>query len=116
MRILVCGGRDFSDKQLLFDTLDRIDVERPISLVIHGAAHGADSFAGEWAMENLKAWAAYPADWTKHGKAAGAIRNRRMLVEGRPDLVVAMPGGRGTANMIKIAHADGVEVMEIEGA
>jgi UDP-N-acetylmuramoylalanine-D-glutamate ligase len=55
----------------------------------------------------------YEADWDTHGKAAGPIRNKRMLDEGKPDLVVAFPGGRGTANMISQARKAGVEVIEV---
>jgi len=52
----------------------------------------------------------FPADWSRHGKSAGPIRNRQMLIEGRPDIVVAFPGGKGTANMIKQAVEAGVKV------
>ena len=48
MRILVTGGRRFDDKQLLYTFLDRLHQERSITLLIHGAAQGADSFAEEW--------------------------------------------------------------------
>ena len=44
---------------------------------------------------------------------AGPRRNARMLAEGKPDLVVAFPGGRGTADMVSKARAAKVEVMEI---
>ena len=52
------------------------------------------------------------ADWEKHGKAAGPKRNKRML-EWKPDLVVAFPGGKGTANMVQQARQAGVEVIEV---
>jgi hypothetical protein len=52
-----------------------------------------------------KAWA---------GKA-GPIRKQQMLDEGKPDLVVAFPGGRGTAHMVRIARAAGIEVIEASG-
>ena len=45
MRILVTGGREFDDKELLFGILDRLHQERQVSLVIHGAAKGADNGA-----------------------------------------------------------------------
>ena len=69
--------------------------------------------AGYWArkhrIDNLK----FAADWATNGKAAGPIRNRKMLTEGRPDLVVAFPGGRGTADMIAQSKAAGVRVVEV---
>ena len=73
-------------------------------VVIHGGARGADDLARQWGeisvgIEGVE----FRADWTAHGKAAGMIRNQRMLDEGRPDLVVAFPGGRGTADMVRRA-------------
>jgi hypothetical protein len=56
----------------------------------------------------------YPADWAKHGRAASPIRNQQMLDEGRPNLVVAFPGGRGTADMVRRARSAGVEVIEVD--
>ena len=53
---------------------------------------------------------AYPANWKKHGRAAGPIRNKQMLEEAKPDLVIAFPGGAGTANMVKQAREAGVKV------
>ncbi len=103
MRVLICGGRDFTDRELMHSLLDKL---RPvIDVVIHGAARGADELADLWAQESGKPVMAFPADWTTHGRAAGPIRNKRMLVEGKPDVVFAFPGGRGTENMISQALA-----------
>lgn len=56
----------------------------------------------------------YPADWKRYGRAAGPIRNRQMLEEGKPDLIIAfhsnLAESRGTANMVKIARKAGIEV------
>lgn len=113
MRILVCGGRDFEDKNLLDRTLDEIDRQSPFDTIIHGMARGADTLAGDYARSHRKALLEYPALWNTHGRAAGPIRNTQMLREGKPDLVVALPGGKGTANMIRLAKEAGVEVREI---
>ena len=125
MRILVCGGRDFKDWKLLRDTLD-VFLPQPIEdriglmnnrhiTIISGCAKGADSLAFDWASIHRTNYEGYPADWEKYGKLAGYIRNKRMLDEGKPDLVIAFPGGKGTAMMVKIAKEAGVEVREIEG-
>ena len=114
MRVLVCGGRKFSDYQLLAQTLDALHAERPISLIIHGAARGADTLAHEWAAHNRVNIDFYRADWNKYKKAAGPIRNTRMLMDGKPQLVVAFEGGDGTADMIEQARAAGVTVKVIE--
>jgi hypothetical protein len=84
-----------------------------IDAVIHGDAVGADRFAGEWARLRSIEEIPFPPDWATHGRAAGPIRNKQMLDEGRPDLVVAFPGGRGTANMVMQAMATGVPVHEV---
>jgi hypothetical protein len=116
MNVLVCGGRDYSDWQMVINTLANIRRTRGIRVLMHGGAPGADSLADKWGRLANVAMEVYKADWKKHGKAAGPMRNERMLKTGKPDLVVAFPGGRGTADMVSRAKAAGVEVMEIRGS
>lgn len=113
MRVLVCGGRDFKDADLLKFALNIIKELEGIDLIIHGHARGADSMAAVWAVANGIDNLGYFADWKTHGKAAGPIRNQKMLDDGRPDLVIAFPGGPGTADMVRRARLSGVEVREI---
>lgn len=103
IRVLVCGGRQFSDLFIVSATLNRITHGYDSVTVIHGGAQGADSLAGEWAKRRGAAVEVYEADWTINGRAAGAIRNRRMFGEGQPDVVVAFAGGRGTEDMVRVA-------------
>ena len=110
MKVLVCGGRNFDDALTLGSWLGGIHKDHGISMLIHGDANGADRMAAKFAEWKGIPVKAYPADWQKHGKAAGPIRNRQMLDEGKPDLVVAFAGGRGTANMIEQARKAGVKV------
>ncbi len=110
MKLLVCGGRDYLDAELVGIVLDRIHKETPITLLIQGGAMGADSLARAWARRMGVENRTFEADWNKHGKGAGPIRNLQMLTEGRPDMVVAFPGGRGTTNMVDQAHLAGVIV------
>lgn len=118
MRVLVCGGRDFANWQFLEDNLDAIRQEfedsTPITILIHGCAFGADRLAEKWAVLNGIIAIGYAADWKTHGKAAGPIRNQRMLDEGRPDLLLAFPGGSGTADMVRRARTIHLEVREIK--
>lgn len=115
MKVLVCGGCDYSDKAFVHWVLDVLSEKKHIELVIHGCARGADSFAEEWAIEKNGCTAfGVPADWKKHGNAAGPIRNRQMLTLGRPDLVVAFEGGAGTRDMTSAATAAGVKVLFAE--
>lgn len=115
MRVLVCGGRDYQDSRRLFSVLDKLHQEAGIDAIIEGGARGADQLAREWAEHPYGCGGAetYEADWEHQGSFAGPARNKRMLDEGRPDLVIAFPGGRGTANMIRQARKAGVEVIEI---
>ena len=114
MRVLVCGGRTFNDSNLAFETLDEICKDARATVIIHGGALGADELAKEWAIVNWASWISFPADWEAHGRAAGPIRNQAMLDEGKPDLVIAFPGGRGTADMVRRARGAGVKVIEVE--
>lgn len=110
--ILVCGGRDFKDAKCLNTVLSE-EVSSD-DKIIHGKARGADTLADKWARDHNINVKGYAANWTKYGHAAGPIRNKQMLVEGKPDLVIAFPGGVGTANMIKQAEDAGVEVLTIQ--
>lgn len=113
MKVLVCGGRDFDDENAVINYLFRLDDERPITAIIHGGATGADTLGGQAAQLLQVPCTVYRANWKKDGRAAGPLRNQRMLDEGKPDLVVAFAGGRGTADMVRRAKGCGVEVIEV---
>lgn len=111
MRVLVCGGREYADHAHVRDVLCEIDAKTPILCIIHGGAPGADSLGQWWADGAGCRVEVYPAAWQTHGKAAGPLRNQRMVDEGKPDLVVAFPGGRGTADMVRRAEKAGIPVI-----
>jgi hypothetical protein len=110
MRLLVCGGRDFSDTERAYKVLDRLHRAHGIDVVIEGDARGADRIAGYWARRNRVDNLKFPADWGAHGRAAGPIRNGKMLAEGKPDMVLAFPGGPGTADMLRRAREAGLPI------
>jgi hypothetical protein len=114
MRVLVCGGRDFSDQGFLNSILDLYHAKLSFSFVIEGGARGADSLARTWSIKNKIAYKEFKADWEFFGRAAGSIRNRLMLEEGKPDFVIAFPGAKGTENMISQAKLKKVPVLKIE--
>jgi YspA, cpYpsA-related SLOG family len=114
MIVLVCGGRDFTNRHYMFKVLDNLHDTTPIAFLIEGGARGADFFARHWAIEREVRYKTYPADWGKYGGDAGPIRNLQMLEEGKPDLVIAFPGGPGTRHMVDIARRKGFNVTEIE--
>ena len=111
-RILVCGDRKWTDEWAIRRELWRRMESEPT--IIHGAARGADSIAGEIAGRLGLAVLAFPAQWEKYGKAAGPIRNKQMLDEGKPNLVLAfhknLAASKGTADMVRQARKRGIPV------
>jgi hypothetical protein len=115
MRVLICGGRTYADRAQLCAELDRLHAEYAFGTIISGSASGADALAVEWAQARGIATQVFAAEWGTFGRRGSASppRNARML-ESRPDIVVAFPGGRGTANMVKQAKAAGVWVLAVD--
>ena len=141
--VVVTGGRDYTDRERVFAELDAIHrgaVYLPplaegihgIKTIVHGACGwdegdsatwskpllGADALADEWAKARDVGLTRMPANWTKYGNAAGPRRNTAMVAKlvalGHwRTLVVAAPGGRGTANMIAQARGKHLPVREI---
>ncbi len=113
MRIIVCGSRNYDNKEVLEDSLKYLHQMHNITHLWHGNANGADKMAGEWAKK-------YPeikvhptrAEWSRYGRGAGPIRNKAMLGNGI-ELVIAFPGGIGTSNMIKQAEKASIEVLKM---
>jgi hypothetical protein len=119
-RVLVCGGRDYDNRERLFAVLDKALRAATLAgktfTLVHGGARGADSLSGLWASmrkEHVEV-RVYEADWKTHGKAAGPIRNIKMLTESLPHVIIAFKGGDGTAHMMKIGREAGVPVYEVK--
>ena len=112
-RLLVCGGRDFEDQQFTDWALDAIHARRPISLLIEGGARGGDRCARMWAQKRDIPVKTFEADWKRYRHRAGPIRNQQMLDEGHPELVAALPGGKGTTDMVLKARAAGVRTLTL---
>lgn len=117
--VLVCGGREYKNLGLVDSVLTEYAHDNGIDLLVEGGARGADRMAREWAERSGVQFATVPALWDyyrRHGGygRAGPIRNRAMLLI-RPSLVIAFPGGNGTADMVDAAGAAGVQVWFPEG-
>jgi hypothetical protein len=112
-RLLVCGGRDYSDYWTVHEVLDGFHKATPVTCLIEGGALGADRFARVWAERNGVPVQTFNANWERYGKRAGPMRNWDMLMDGKPDRVIAFPGTSGTANMVYQANVAGVPVTEI---
>jgi hypothetical protein len=123
IRLLVCGSRKWENKasirQWLINWQERAQARGDSLVVMHGAAKGADSIAEEQARElGIEVLPGFAADWAAHGKAAGPIRNQRMLDEGKPTHGLAFgpirkPDGRltGTGDMVARLLDAGLFVM-----
>jgi hypothetical protein len=112
VRFLVCGGRDFDNYVLMAGVLSLFDWDPAYDVIVAGAARGADALAANYAKTHNLNLEEYPADWNANGKTAGVIRNQQMLDTGI-DLVIAFPGGKGTADMKSRARKAGVTVLEV---
>jgi hypothetical protein len=113
MRVLVCGGRDFDNWSLFQSVMGDL---RGVECVIEGGATGADTMARNWAEARGIPVMEFPANWEFHGRAAGPIRNDAMIKHGKPDQVVAFPGGKGTSNMVYMAKSKNIPVVRVHGA
>ena len=117
MRVLVCGGRNFSDYDTVAEWLIyflKQYAAMPLhTTIISGHARGADKLGERFAKDNECNLLTFPADWDKYKKAAGHIRNQQMLDEGKPDLVIAFKGGTGTADMVNRSVKAGVRTVSI---
>ncbi len=130
--VLLTGWREWTDYHEVCRFLDWLHRTRGISLLIHGDSgydnargtpvRGVDRLGGRWAHERGVQQAKIPANWTKHPKTAGTIRNGLML-DLFPQITVcaAMPGRSGTANQMRqaadrkieiIAHEDVVHLLD----
>ncbi|MBO0676900.1 DUF2493 domain-containing protein [Mycolicibacterium sp. S2-37] len=122
MRVLITGSRDLTDYDavatLLDEYLTRAILAGDTLTVVHGKARGADSHASTWCWAHgpghpgVIIEEAHPADWDTHGKAAGIMRNDKMVKLGA-DVCLAFPRGesRGTRDCIRRAECAGIPVV-----
>lgn len=109
MRIIVCGSRNWVDYNAITSRLDRLPEN---AVIVHGGAPGADRLAAMWAELTRHETEEHKADWDRHGKAAGPIRNQEMVDAGA-DLAIAFRlngASRGTDDCIRRATSAGIPV------
>ena len=107
-RVLFTGSRNWYNDRIIAKVIDSLPAD---AVVIHGAARGgADAIVDRLAKARGLKVEAYPADWNMHGKAAGPIRNQRMIDEGRPTEAYAYPmfDSKGTWDCVRRCEAAGV--------
>lgn len=117
MRLLICGDRNWTDKEKIKSVI-KVMLDRHGSItVIQGEARGADRLAKEAALELGCEVLSFPANWTKHGQAAGPIRNQQMLEEGKPEYVIAfhenIHQSKGTKDMVTRSRKAGLTAIVI---
>jgi hypothetical protein len=81
------------------------------TVLAHGGATGADALCAEFAERYDIPCKVFRADWKRLGVKAGPLRNAVMLDAFEPDVVIAFPGGRGTAHCVKIAKEKRIWVL-----
>lgn len=114
MKVLVCGGRDYGDRNAVYEALRLLHKRSRLRLVIQGGhPGGADRMASDWASLRCVPCLRHPPDWDRLGKAAGPARNRAML-RWKPDAVLWFPGGSGTEGMKALAEKAGVPLIDGE--
>jgi hypothetical protein len=109
--VLVCGSRTLGGIELSAQMFDRMKQLPATSTIMHGDARGVDRLAGHIGEVLCFFVDVYPADWERHGKRAGIVRNLEML-DRRPDLVLAFWDGqsKGTKHTIDEAERRGIPV------
>lgn len=102
MRIAIIGSRNFNDYNLVTETL--LPYKSKITLIVSGGAKGADSLGEKWAIKNNIQTLIFPADWDKHGKRAGFIRNEDIIKNCDGVLAFWDGGSKGTAHSLSLAE------------
>jgi hypothetical protein len=108
MLVIIAGSRHFHDQKTLDQAVEASGFE--ITCVISGAAKGVDRLGENWAQTRGIGIRSFPADWKKHGRAAGPIRNKEMAEVGEALIALPCPCSRGTRGMIKLAKEHGLPV------
>ena len=103
MKVIIAGSRGFSDFQLLYAKCEEVLANSTDVEIVSGTAKGADKMGEHYASLRGFGVKLFPADWNKHGKAAGYLRNKEMA--DYADVLIAFWDGesRGTQHMVNLA-------------
>ena len=108
--VAIIGSRDFNDSKTAFFLIDQLAQNYETIKLVSGGARGADKIAEDYAKERGIDIEIFPADWDKHGKSAGFIRNQEIW--DKSDLGLAFWDGKskGTSHSFKIAEKQNKEL------
>ena len=116
MKVIIAGGRDFKDYDLLSLKCNLILEDTPFEEIeiVSGTARGADLLGEDYANKCSYPIKKFPADWDKYGKSAGHRRNAEMA-EYADALICFWDGSsRGTKSMIELAKKKGLKIRIIK--
>jgi hypothetical protein len=108
MRTIIAGSRTCDNLAYLYHALRKCGWLP--SVVISGGAKGADRLGEVWATHANRPLEVYPADWDKHGKKAGYLRNELMAEQAEALIALWDGESRGTKHMIDVARLSGLKV------
>lgn len=114
MRVLICAGRHYADTKMSRQVLDAYHCLRPVQVLIHGGNQFIGSDVEDWAREMGVNVVRYPSNWQHHGKQAERHRNQFMLADSRPDVIIALPGGDDTLELVNQAWISGIHVLMVD--
>lgn len=100
MKVIIAGGREVTDIEELYKAI--IACPFTFTEVVSGCAKGADTLGEEWAEDNGIRIKKFPPEWNKHGKSAGAIRNKEMGDYADCAIMLWDGKSRGTKHMISV--------------
>jgi len=114
MKVIIAGGRDFNNYETLKTVCDYMLQNQTEIEIVSGGAKGADSLGEQYATEKGYKLSLFPADWDKHGKSAGYIRNKEMA--DYSDALIAFWDGnsKGTNHMINLSKQKGLKVKVVK--
>ncbi len=117
-KVIICGAREVGNESCREAIDEFLSHLKKNCVIVHGGCKGVDIIVDMYSRKRGLPVIVYPAEWDKHGKAAGYIRNKRMLLEEKPDLVIAfhpaLDKSKGTKHMIETANKANYRTMCIK--
>lgn len=104
MKVIIAGGRSFSDYNLLREVCDHMLQNQIEVEIVSGKARGADALGEKYAKEKGYTIKEFPADWEKYKKAAGYIRNKEMAKYADAAIVFWDGNSKGSKHMIELSQ------------
>lgn len=118
MMLIIAGGRDFTDYELMKRSLGELCTEHYVLenqiTIISGDARGADKLGNKLAERNKIPLILYPANWNKHGRSAGYKRNVEMAKVATHLLAFWDGKSPGTNHMLNIAKSHNLTIKLVE--